>query len=170
MMRLARALIGPLSLASFGLSFASLSACAPLAAIDLGAHDVTLSATDAALFESLRSLVFTFYDAEKAANACATLVNLPTADLDNGERAPEAVQALDLDTRRIEHTFGAVDVDAATTKAFLVLGSPDLVDAADPLADLIARNGVTAIGCHDLVVEPGTRYDVPIVLFPAGRR
>jgi hypothetical protein len=145
-------------------------ACSTPPSVEFAGESFALRATDEALFASLRSLVFFLYPGEAGVSSCRELLDLPVDVLDDAPRAPIAVQAIDLTTGRAEHTFGAIEVAEAGTRSFLVLGTTATVEGEDVLASLRETKSVTAIGCSDVVVAQGTRFDVPIVLFPAGRR
>ncbi len=144
-----------------------LTACgAEPASITIEGETATLAATDPTLFDALKSLTFLFYDDGAGDNACGELVDLDVAQLN--DRDPKSHQGINTDDRT-EHAFGAIQ--GAGERAFVVLGSVRALSAAEQADPLPILGGtVTAIGCRQVVIEEGTRFSVPIVLFPAGLR
>lgn len=126
-----------------------------------------LSVTDPALLDEIRSLVAVMYFNPNEQNPCRLLLAEDLSSL--AARDPLASQAFDAHPAEDDaagHTFG--NVGASGPYTFLLLGSTrsraEL--AAPPLAS--AMGSVIAMGCEEIEVLQGSRYDLRLTLFPVG--
>lgn len=144
-----------------------LAACGPPpSTVEVDGETAEIAATDPALLETIRSLSFLFFDDAEEENGCGTLVDLDAVQLD--ARGPVSHQGINV-SDRTEHAFGAIT--GPGRRAFMILGSVRplaMAEQADPLP--LLPGTIVAIGCRELDVVEGTRFNVPIVLFPAGLR
>lgn len=139
-----------------------------LAASCAGAVDasspVVLAALDPTLLSGARTLVFSFSKTQ----TCADIVDLSPAEIgDVLEAAPENAPLQLLDPSTVEHVFGKVDPGVPI--AYFVFASTKTdFDQRVAFGDLAGT--VFAMGCRDFTAPSGTRFDLPLTLFPVGLR
>ncbi len=142
-----------------------------------------LAESEPGLLNSARALVFTF----SSTAACAELVDASAEAIDDilndegGEDANRAaIQRIPMlrgkvDDRRgaaefvdddAKHTFGKVP--SGVPVALLALALDEDPTAEFAVADL--KGSIFAVACRNVVLEPGERVQVPLVLAPAGLR
>jgi hypothetical protein len=143
------------------------AACGPPpTTVDVDGQTTEIAATDPELLDAIESLSFLFYNDADAENGCGALVDLDAVELD--DRQPVSHQGINV-ADRTEHAFGAIT--GAGRRAFVVLGSVRplaMAEQADPLP--LLPGTIVAVGCRELDVVEGTRFNLPVVLFPAGLR
>lgn len=130
-----------------------------------GDGPMTLAAIDPELLETARLLVFSF----STTTGCADLVDMAPSEIGEalaGEEAP--LQPVE-NAGEVSHVFG--DVPPGQPVAFLVLASAAERDDLGQRIDFADLSGtVIAMACRDYQAEGGTRYDLPMTLFPVGLR
>ncbi|HEY4221708.1 MAG TPA: hypothetical protein VGO62_10200 [Myxococcota bacterium] len=140
----------------------ALSASCAGAVLDSGDGSSSLAATDPALIENARSLIFSF----STKKTCADLVDLGPAEI-AAALASEAAPSQIIAPTEEFHVFGKVPPN--TPIAYFVLASSSPKPAA-PVGLETFRGSVFAMGCRDFNAPSGTRHDLPLTMFPVGLR
>lgn len=150
--------------------------CAPEAPV-LDLHDgsrLRLAMTDPGLASRVGTYIAAMFlvGEGEAARGCRALLDYSLEELEDHRRQQPlsaAAQAFQVNEAIDAHAFGAVHFDGL--HAFLVLGSlrPD-IERTEPMPLREAQGTVIAMGCREIEVSPGDRFDLDVVLFPAGLR
>lgn len=155
------------------------SACVGGCGVDIDAVGPTrLLATDPALLESARAMIFTF----TSGAGCADLIDASADDIEGAvaAEADPSIQRIpmlrgqvdpdrgdpDFEDGDATHTFG--EVPSGKAVAMLALAVDQDPGADFTIADLSGT--IFAIACREVTLEPGKRIEVPLVLTPAGLR
>lgn len=139
---------------------------------------VRLAATDPALLDSARAIVFTW----SSTTRCDGIADEDAADIDDivSKEVDPSVQRIPMLRGQIDPNRGAPNfVDGAATHTFgevpssvpvALLALATDTDPGDGFALKDLDGTIFAVACRDLTLEPGKRVEVPLVLAPVGLR
>lgn len=151
------------SVASAVLVVGALGACQ--GGVIEGEGPITLAAVDPALLENARLLMFSF----SVTTSCEGLIDLSPSGIGEALAAEDPPRQPADNDGEVSHVFG--DVPANVPIAFLVLASSAEREQLGQRVDFADLTGtVFGIACRDYQATPGTRYDLPMTLFPVGLR
>lgn len=164
------------ALFSCGVVVVSVAGCGGLDIDALG--PVELAATDPALLESARAVVFTW----SSTTDCQGLLDASAADIDAivAKEVDPSVQRIPMLRGQVDpdrgtpnfvdgsatHTFG--EVPSNVPVALLAIAAEQDPGQGFQLKDL--EGTMFAFACRDLTLAPGKRVEVPLVLAPIGLR